>query len=237
MVVTATGMGTEMGRIATMLTSVERMRSPLQQELDSLTKVLGRHRLGRGGVHRGRRPRSAGWTFEDLLLLGTAMAISAIPTGMPAFVSGLLSMGAKQLAEAKAVVKNLTDVETLGATSAINTDKTGTLTMNEMMVSTIYAAGSWFTGQRRGLRKTGAIESVAGAPVPDFTRLALGLVLDSDATVGDDGARRRRPDRGGARRARREARRRAPRRRAAPTRAWPRCRSTPTTSSWRPSTA
>ena len=73
---------------------------------------------------------------KELLLLGTAMAISAIPTGMPAFVSGLLSMGAKQLAEAKAVVKNLTDVETLGATSAINTDKTGTLTLNQMMVST-----------------------------------------------------------------------------------------------------
>ena len=67
-----------------------------------------------------------GTPIQDLLLLGTAMAISAIPTGLPAFVSGLLSMGAKQLAEAKAVVKNLTDVETLGATSAINTDKTGT---------------------------------------------------------------------------------------------------------------
>ena len=67
-----------------------------------------------------------GMPVEDLLLLGTAMAISAIPTGLPAFVSGLLSIGAKQLAEAKAVVKNLTDVETLGATSAINTDKTGT---------------------------------------------------------------------------------------------------------------
>ena len=70
------------------------------------------------------------------------MAISAIPTGLPAFVSGLLSMGANQLAEAKAVVKNLTDVETLGATSAINTDKTGTLTLNEMMVSTLYAGGT-----------------------------------------------------------------------------------------------
>ena len=126
--------------------------------------------------------------FSEVMLLGTAMAISAIPTGMPAFVSGLLSLGAKQLAEAKAVVKNLTDVETLGATSAINTDKTGTLTMNEMMVSTIYAAGSWFTVEGEGYRKTGAIRSVAGAPVPDFTRLALGLVLDSDATVADDGA-------------------------------------------------
>ena len=70
---------------------------------------------------------------------------------MPAFVSGLLSLGAKQLAEAKAVVKNLTDVETLGATSAINTDKTGTLTLNQMMVSTLYASGSWFTVDGRGL--------------------------------------------------------------------------------------
>ena len=116
------------------------------------------------------------------------MAISAIPTGLPAFVSGMLSYGAKQLAAAKAVVKNLTDVETLGATSAINTDKTGTLTMNQMMVSTIYANGSWFTVEGAGYRKTGQILSVAGTPVPDFSRLALGLVLDSDATVADDGA-------------------------------------------------
>ena len=116
------------------------------------------------------------------------MAISAIPTGMPAFVSGLLSLGAKQLADAKAVVKNLTDVETLGATSAINTDKTGTLTMNQMMVSTLYASGAWFHVEGEGYRKTGAITSAAGTPVPDFTRLALGLVLDSDATVADDGS-------------------------------------------------
>ena len=187
MVVTATGMGTQMGQIATMLTSVTRTRSPLQKELDSLTKVLGLIAwtavafIVVVGVARGE-PAS------EVLLLGTAMAISAIPTGLPAFVSGLLSMGAKQLAESKAVVKNLTDVETLGATSAINTDKTGTLTMNQMMVATMYATGSWFTVEGEGYRKTGAITSVAGAPVPDFSRLALGLVLDSDATVSDDGA-------------------------------------------------
>ncbi len=187
MVVTATGMDTQMGQIATMLTSVTRTRSPLQKELASLTKVLGLIAWGAVafivivGVARGL-------PFDEVMLLGTAMAISAIPTGMPAFVSGLLSLGAKQLAEAKAVVKNLTDVETLGATSAINTDKTGTLTMNEMMVSTIYAADSWYTVEGEGYRKTGTLRSVAGAPVPDFTRLALGLVLDSDATVSDDGA-------------------------------------------------
>jgi Ca2+-transporting ATPase len=186
-VVTATGMQTQMGQIATMLTSVTRTRSPLQRELDSLTKVLGLIAWGAvalivvvGAIR--------GIPVNELLLLGTAMAISAIPTGMPAFVSGLLSLGAKELADSKAVVKNLTDVETLGATSAINTDKTGTLTMNQMMVSTLYVGGSWFTVEGEGYRKTGAITSVAGAPIPDFTRLALGLCLDSDATVADDGA-------------------------------------------------
>ncbi len=187
MLVTATGMQTEMGRIATMLTSVKRVRSPLQRELDSLTKVLGIIAwtavafIVIVGVIRGL-------PFDDLMLLGTAMAVSAIPTGMPAFVSGLLSLGAKQLADAKAVVKNLTDVETLGATSGINTDKTGTLTMNEMMVSTLYSDGNWFNVTGQGYEKTGTIEAVAGVPVPDFTRLALGLVLDTDATVSDDGA-------------------------------------------------
>ena len=79
-------------------------------------------------------------------------------------------------------------METLGSTSAINTDKTGTLTMNQMMVSTLYINGAWFTVEGEGYRKSGAITSVAGAEVPDFTRLALGLVLDSDATVADDGS-------------------------------------------------
>jgi P-type Ca2+ transporter type 2C len=185
-VVTATGMATQMGQIATMLTSVRRTRSPLQTELDSLTKVLAIIAWSAVafifvvGLARGI-------PGKQLLLLGTAMAISAIPTGLPAFVSGLLSMGAKQLAEAKAVVKNLTDVETLGATSAINTDKTGTLTMNQMMVSDLYTGGSWFTIEGQGYAKSGAIRAVAGAPVPDFTRLALGLCLDSDATVDDEG--------------------------------------------------
>jgi Ca2+-transporting ATPase len=185
-VITATAMQTQMGQIATMLTSVSRTRSPLQKELDSLTKVLGIIAwtavafIVVVGLLRGM-------PGDELLLLGTAMAISAIPTGLPAFVSGLLSYGAKQLAEAKAVVKNLTDVETLGATSAINTDKTGTLTLNQMMVSTIYASGSWFTVDGEGYRKSGTVRSVAGTPVPDFSRLALGLCLDSDATVSDDG--------------------------------------------------
>ena len=185
-VVTNTGMNTEMGSIAEMLSSVERKRSPLQRELDSLTKLLGFIAWGAVaviiaiGVARGT-------DTAELLLLGTAMAISAIPTGLPTFVQGMLSYGAKQLAEANAIVKNLTDVETLGSTSAINTDKTGTLTMNEMMASFLYQGDSWFRIDGSGYSKTGSIRSVAGDPDPNFTNLALALVLDSDAVVSDDG--------------------------------------------------
>lgn len=186
LVVTSTGMKTEMGAIAAMLSSVERKRSPLQRELDSLTKILGFIAWGAVvvimaiGVIRGINT-------GELLLLGTAMAISAIPTGLPTFVQGMLSYGAKQLAKANAIVKNLTDVETLGSTSAINSDKTGTLTMNEMMTSTLYLDDTWFHVEGNGYSKTGAIRSVAGDPEPDFTNLALALVLDSDAVVSDDG--------------------------------------------------
>lgn len=186
MVITATGMSTEMGRIADMLSSVERKRSPLQKELDSLTKTLGIIAWGAVAVILG-----IGWSrgleTSDLLLLGTAMAVSAIPTGLPTFVQMMLSYGSRQLADAKAVVKNLTDVETLGSTSAINSDKTGTLTMNQMMASRLYHAGSWYHVDGSGYEKIGAIRAAAGEPDHDFTRLALGLVLASDATVSDYG--------------------------------------------------
>ncbi len=185
-VVTETGMHTEMGRIATMLSAVAPSKSPLQRELDSLTKVLGVIAWTAVaiivviGVIRGQ-------DVTTLLLLGISMGVSAIPTGLPTFVQAMLAYGARQLAEAKAVVKNLTDVETLGATSAINSDKTGTLTMNQMTVRSLYFRGRWFTVDGVGYGKTGAITHVAGEPVPDFTLLAYGLCLDSDAVVSDSG--------------------------------------------------
>ncbi|MBD8023639.1 cation-translocating P-type ATPase [Microbacterium gallinarum] len=186
-VITDTGMTTQMGQIASMLSSVKQAKSPLQRELDSLTGVLGWIAWGAVAVIvifglLRQQP------VASVILLGISMAISAIPTGMPSFVQAMLSYGSRQLAEHKAVVKNLTDVETLGATSAINSDKTGTLTMNEMTVESLYYAGDWFTVGGSGYEKTGDIRQVAGQPVPDFTQLALGLTLCSDATVSDDGA-------------------------------------------------
>jgi len=185
-VVTDTGMNTQMGRIASMLSAVKPAKSPLQRELDSLTVVLGWIAWGAvaiiviAGLLRGQE-------IASVLLLGISMAISAIPTGMPSFVQAMLSYGSRQLAEHNAIVKNLTDVETLGATSAINSDKTGTLTMNEMTVESLYYAGEWFSVSGSGYEKSGEIRGVAGGTMPDFTNLALGLTLCSDATVSDEG--------------------------------------------------
>src|SRR5262249_4876600 len=144
LIVTATGMETEVGKIAGLLGKVTRSKSPLQRQLDGLTKWLGIVAWGAlaivviAGLARGL-------AFKDLLLVGVAMAISAIPTGLPTFVQGMLSYGARQLAAAKAIIRNLTDVETLGSTSAINTDKTGTLTLNQMTVTKMFFGGEWFT--------------------------------------------------------------------------------------------
>ncbi|MCU7730963.1 cation-transporting P-type ATPase [Actinoplanes sp. KI2] len=185
-VVTATGQATEMGQIAGMVTGTERTRSPLQRELDGMTKVFGLIAwlavavIAVAGIIRGQE-------IATLLLLCVSTAISAIPTGLPTFVQAMLSSGARHLAEAKAVVRSLTDVETLGGTTVINSDKTGTLTMNAMTATTMLAGGDWFRIEGSGYRKSGAILGSAGEESPDFRRLALGLTLCTDATVGEDG--------------------------------------------------
>jgi P-type Ca2+ transporter type 2C len=186
-VVTATGSATEMGRIAGMVTATKRTKSPLQRELDGMTKVFGTIAfvavaiIAVFGLARGM-------DTTTLVLLCISTAIAAIPTGLPTFVQAMLSSGAQRLAEAKAVVKSLSDVETLGGTTVINSDKTGTLTMNAMTATTMLAGGDWFKIEGPGYQKSGAILGVAGEGKPDFRRLSLGLILCTDATVGDDGS-------------------------------------------------
>jgi Ca2+-transporting ATPase len=184
-VVTATGLATEMGRIAGMVTAAKRSRSPLQRELDGMTKVFGVLAwaavavIAIFGIVRGQ-------DTSTLVLLCISTAIASIPTGLPTFVQAMLSSGARRLAEAKAVVKSLSDVETLGGTTVINSDKTGTLTMNAMTATTMLAGGDWYQIEGPGYKKAGAILGVAGEEPPDFRRLAMGLTLCTDATVADD---------------------------------------------------
>jgi Ca2+-transporting ATPase len=184
-VVTATGQATQMGRIANMVTATKRPKSPLQLELDGLTKVFGTIAwvavgiIAIFGIARGL-------DGQTLVLLCVSTALSSIPEGLPTFVQAMLSSGAQHLAAAKAVVKSLNDVETLGGTTVINSDKTGTLTMNAMTATTMLTGGDWFTIEGGGYKKTGAVLRAGGGATPDFHQLALGLTLCTDATVGDD---------------------------------------------------
>ncbi|RFU19186.1 cation-translocating P-type ATPase [Geodermatophilus marinus] len=186
-VVTATGVATQMGQIAGMVNATTRSKSPLQRELDGMTKVFGALAflavavIAVFGLVRGM-------DSTTLVLLCISTALASIPTGLPTFVQAMLSSGARRLAEEKAVVTSLSDVETLGGTTAINSDKTGTLTMNAMTATTMLAGGDWYKIDGPGYQKSGAILGVAGGKPPDFHRLALGLVLCTDATVGDDGS-------------------------------------------------
>jgi Ca2+-transporting ATPase len=175
-----------MGKIAGMLSEVEQKPSPLEQELGQLTKMLGVVAwvavaiIFVAGVARGL-------DTDTLILLCILTAISAIPAGLPTFVQMMLSSGAQRLAAAKAVVKSLGDVETLGSTSAINSDKTGTLTLNQMTATSMLTGGVWYSIEGSGYGKVGAILHPAGDEAPDFTPLGYGLALCGDATVSDDG--------------------------------------------------
>ena len=129
--VTATGMATQMGNIADLLNKTETDKTPLQKQLDHLTRIIAAI-AGIAfllmiilGIRNGQ-------PFNEIFIAGVALAISAIPTGMPAVVTTMYSMGTRKLAEMNAIVKRLPSVETLGSVSAICSDKTGTLTLNKM---------------------------------------------------------------------------------------------------------
>jgi P-type Ca2+ transporter type 2C len=147
-VVTATGMQTEMGRIAGMLKAAPTETTPLQRELDRVGKMLGLIvvviaivMIATIFLVEDIRGLSA---IFDVLILGVALAVAAVPEGLPAVVTAVLALGVQLMAKRKAIVRHLAAVETLGSADVIASDKTGTLTKNEMTVRTV------ITGQRQG---------------------------------------------------------------------------------------
>jgi Ca2+-transporting ATPase len=186
MIVTATGMDTEIGHIADLLAKTEADKTPLQKQLDGLSKIIASI-AGVAlllvvvlGLVRGQ-------SFDTLFITGVALAVAAIPTGLPAVVTALLSIGTREIARRNAIVKRLPAVETLGSTSVICSDKTGTLTLNKMTARELAIPGQHrFTVSGEGYSTEGEIKHVGGSHI-DLDPYLLPMILCADAVLdGED---------------------------------------------------
>jgi Ca2+-transporting ATPase len=190
MVVTATGMQTEIGHIADLLASTEAEKTPLQKQLDGLSKIIATI-AGLALVLVVVLGMIRGEEFDTLFITGVTLAVAAIPTGLPAVVTALLSIGTREIARRNAIVKRLPAVETLGSTSAICSDKTGTLTLNKMTARKLAIPGqNRFTISGEGYRTQGEIKHVGGSRIDlDAYLLPMALcadaVLDGEELIGD----------------------------------------------------
>ncbi len=135
--ITEVGMSTEMGKIADMLSNIEEEKSPLKEKLNRVGRVLVVVCMGicavvtLVGIARGQEPR-------EMFLLGVSLAVAAIPEGLPAIVTVSLALGVSRMLKRNSLIRKLPAVETLGCTSIICSDKTGTLTENKMTVKAMY---------------------------------------------------------------------------------------------------
>jgi P-type Ca2+ transporter type 2C len=184
MVVTGTGMATEVGQISGMLAGVQQEKTPLTRQLDQLTVLITIMAAVAlvlvivFGLIRGD-------DFDELFVIGIALAIAAIPTGLPAVVTTMLSLGTQALAAKGAIVKRLRSVETLGSTSAICSDKTGTLTLNQMTAHELVVVGRRYSVEGQGYSTEGKILRVAGESETSLDPFLLPMALANDAAVRD----------------------------------------------------
>jgi Ca2+-transporting ATPase len=187
-VVTTIGMGTEIGRIAGLLRATETEKTPLQKQLDglahSLAKLAGVIVLAVVGIGLLR-----GDSFDELLLLAVALAVASIPEGLPAVTAVTLAIGVSKLARQHAIVKRLASVETLGCTSVICSDKTGTLTLNQMTAVEIVAQLRRHAVTGEGYSPVGTIEHLdIDSPVSlDSALLPMALCNDAVVRTAADG--------------------------------------------------
>ena len=182
--VVATGMSTEVGHISGMLQRTKDEVTPLTRQLNSLTNqilvIAGVALLISIAIGLVR-----GTPFDILFLTAISFSVSAIPTGLPAVVTTILTSGTTTLAAAGAIVKRLRSVETLGSTSAINSDKTGTLTLNQMTAVQMAVVGRRYAISGEGYSTDGQITHVGGQPDVPLDRLLLPMALCADAEVRD----------------------------------------------------
>src|SRR3954451_16095379 len=185
-VVTTAGMNTEVGHISGMLQHQQESKSPLTKQLEKLTKQLVTV-AGLALVASVVLNMARGQSFTEVFTVAVAFSIAAIPTGLPAVVTTILSRGTRLLADANAIVKRLRSTETLGATSAICSDKTGTLTLNQMTAVELTIPGRQYSVSGSGYSTEGQIKRVAGEPDTDLEPFMFPLALACDAVLTETG--------------------------------------------------
>ena len=182
--VVTTGMDTQVGHISGMLQATAAEETPLTKQINGLTRqilVLAAFALTASlvlGIARGV-------PLQELFLTAVAFMIAAIPTALPAIDTAILSKGSQMLAAAGAIVKQLRSVETLGSTSALNSDKTGTLTMNQMTAVQMAIVGRRYSISGTGYSTEGKITQAAGQPELKLEPYLLPMALCSDAEIKD----------------------------------------------------
>jgi Ca2+-transporting ATPase len=187
--VVATGMNTEFGKIAQLLQTVETGRTPLQQNLDRVGTMLARAAfviiamIVVLGLIRGQG-------FIDMLIFGIALAVAVVPEALPAVVTISLAIGVQKMVKRHALIRRLPAVETLGSTSVICTDKTGTLTRDEMTVRKIYTGGKLFTVSGAGYAPEGEFlleNKTLDELTDELLHLLTAATLASDAMLVRNG--------------------------------------------------
>ncbi|MBR7830874.1 HAD-IC family P-type ATPase [Actinospica sp. MGRD01-02] len=182
-VVTATGSATELGKISGMLTATAKEQSPLTRQLNNLTLWIA-SAAGLTMIVMFAAGRARGQAWDALFISAVSLAIAAIPEALPTVIQMILSVGSLNLAKRDAIVKELPSVETLGFTSAINSDKTGTLTMNQMTAVEVVDPVDRYTVSGTGYGLEGKVHHAAGrgAGIEDAI---LPYIVASDAELVD----------------------------------------------------
>jgi len=182
-IVTGTGAGTELGKISGMLSATAREESPLTRELNKLTLWIAAA-AGLTMVVMFVLGRQRGLAWDALFVSAVSLAIAAIPEALPTVTQTILSIGGVDLAKRNAIVKDLPSVETLGFTSAINSDKTGTLTMNQMTAVEVVDPADRYTISGIGYGLEGTVHHAAGSAAT-IEDAILPYIVASDATLVD----------------------------------------------------
>jgi Ca2+-transporting ATPase len=187
-VVVRTGMDTEMGKIAESIESVEDDETPLQKKLDLLGRRLGILTLITCGTIIAFGIFKGG-NFLEMIMVGVSLAVAAVPEGLPIVVTIALALGVKRMVGQNALVKRLPSVETLGCTTVICTDKTGTLTRNEMTVTKLFVNDTIIDITGTGYGTSGRFMSSGKEVDPSSAELLLRIgALNNDAALSEKGA-------------------------------------------------